>query len=188
MGLSGSPHTFAKGYSAGYVPIAGFISTDELWERSYGSEDTFFLHTNTFMEGSFACACALVSLNELYDNDWLESNERNGNIIRERLDGLKEKYPDLIKEIHSKGLLIAMVFESHEDKVPDEVPGYAKGGYFAGKISDILLNKYHIIGRKAGVKPRIRFLPTYDLSLQDIDYFIEKFDETLDEVRNQIGG
>lgn len=178
--------TFAKGYSAGYVPIAGFIATDELWNQSYGSEDTFFLHTNTFMEGSLACACALVSLNELYNNNWIEENAKKGDIIRKRLEGLKVKYPDLIKEIHAKGLLIAMVFEGHEDMVPEDIPGYAKGGYFTGKISDILLNKHHIIGRKAGVKPRIRFLPTYDITLDDIDYFIEKFDESLAEVRELI--
>lgn len=180
--------TFAKGYSAGYVPIAGFIATDELWDRSYGSEDTFFLHTNTFMEGSFACTAALVSLNELYDNNWIEGNEKKGNLIKKKLELLKNKYPSMISEINAKGLLISMVFQSHEDAVPEDVPAYMKGGYFTGMISDILLKKYYIVGRKAGIKPRIRFLPTYDVTEEDIDYFIDCFDKTLAEVQGIIKG
>lgn len=178
--------TFAKGYSAGCIPVAGFIATDELWDRSYGSDDTFFLHTNTYMEGSFACAAALVSLNELYDNNWLSENARKGEVIKQGLENLKTKYPTMICEVRAMGLWAAVVFEPNEKSVPMEVPDYMKKGYFTGKISDLLLNKYHIIGRKAGIQPRIRFLPTYDITDADIEYFIDCFGKTLDEIQREV--
>lgn len=178
--------TFAKGYSGGYVPVAGFIASDELWDRAYGSEETFFLHTNTFMEGSLACAAALVSLNELYANNWLDDNRRKGLLLKNGLLELQRKYPGIIEEVRGMGLLLAITFKAHVESVPNDVPDYAKRGYFTGRISDILLNKYRIICRKAGVQPRIRFLPTYDICDDDIKYFIECFDETLEQISNEV--
>ena len=178
--------TFAKGYSAGYIPVGGCLVTDELWDAAYGSEDTFFLHTNTYMEGTMACAAALISLEELMKNDWINTNKQKGTMIINKMKGLKEKYPKLIKEIHGKGLLISVLFEENIDKVPQNVKDYLKPAYFTEKIDELLMNKYHIIGRKAGIKARIRFLPTYDISYEDIDYFIESFDKVLESVMNEI--
>jgi len=176
--------TFAKGYSAGYIPVGGCLVTDELWDAAYGSEDTFFLHTNTYMEGTMACVAALISLEELVNNKWLDENKNKGEYILNKLNDLKVKYPNIIKEVHGKGLLISVLFQSNEEKVPKEVEDYLKPGYFTGLIDDILLNKYHIVGRKAGIKPRIRFLPNYSINYEDIEYFINSFEKTVIEIIN----
>ena len=174
--------TFAKGYSAGYVPIAGLLVTDELWDAAYGSEETFFLHTNTYMEGSMACCAALVSLEELVNNKWIEKNAENGEYLIGELNRLKEKYPSVIHSVRGKGLLIAVEFNSDPKNAPDNLPDYLKPGYLTSRIDELLLNKYHIIGRKAGIKPRMRFLPPYSISRNDIDFFISSFDSLLSEV------
>lgn len=178
--------TFAKGYSAGYIPIGGCLVTDELWEAAYGSEDTFFIHTNTYMEGTMACAAALLSLEELMKKNWLSTNEQKGNIIINEIKELKKKYPKIIKEISGKGLIFSILFEENIDKVPENIENNLRQGYFAGKVDDILMNKYNIIARQIGVKPRIRFLPTYDISNEDIDYFINSLDATLEVVTKML--
>ena len=178
--------TFAKGYSAGYIPVGGCLVTDELWELAYGSEDTFFLHTNTYMEGTMACVAALISLEELINNKWLDENKNKGEYLLNKLNDLKIEYPNIIKEVHGKGLLISILFYSNEDKVPQEIEAYLRQGYFTGIIDDILLNKYHIVGRKAGIKPRIRFLPNYSINYEDIEYFIDSFKKTIDEINNML--
>ncbi len=174
--------TFAKGYSGGYIPIGGCLVSDELWEAAYGSEDTFFLHTNTYMEGTMACAAALVSLEQLVENGWLDSNKNKGECIIKGLEKIQQKYPNIIQEVHGKGLLISVVFNSNLDSVPNSVEGYLKPAYFTGIIDDMLLNKYGIVGRKAGIKPRIRFLPNYCISNEDVVYFLDSFEKTVEYV------
>lgn len=178
--------TFAKGFSAGYVPIGGVLVTDELWDAAYGSENTFFLHTNTYMEGSMACGSALISLEQLVSNDWIKNNAIKGSKIIDSLNSLKDKYPHLIKAVRGKGLLIAIEYCANEDKVPASVPDEYKGGYFTGKIDTLLLKKYHVIGRKAGTKPRMRFLPPFCITDNDIEYFIQSLDKVLAEISNEI--
>lgn len=178
--------TFAKGYSAGYVPIGGCLVTDELWNAAYGSEETFFIHTNTYMEGTMACAAALLSLEELVNNNWLSTNEQKGIVVLNKLKELEQKYPKLIKEVSGKGLLFSILFEENTDKIPENVENHLKPGYFAGKVDDILMTQYSIIARQIGVKPRIRFLPTYDISYEDINYFIESLEKTLQCVMKEM--
>lgn len=174
--------TFAKGFSAGYVPISGLLVSDELWEAAYGSEETFFLHTNTYMEGSMACTAALISLEELMRNNYMERNKEIGDYLIGELLRVKSEYPRIIKDVRGKGLLVAVEFNSDPSNAPKEIPDYLKPGYLTGKIDELLLNEYHIIGRKAGIKPRMRFLPPYCITREDIDYFISSLEAIIKEI------
>ncbi len=177
--------TFAKGFSAGYIPIGGLLVTDELWNAAYGSKDTFFLHTNTYMEGTMACAAALISLEQLVDNNWIESNARKGDVILSKLNELKAKHPLMIKEVRGKGLLICVEYCTNDSYVPIEIEKPYRDAYFTGEIDNLLLNKYHVIGRKAGTKPRMRFLPPFCIDENDINCFIESLDNVLSEIEEK---
>lgn len=41
---------FAKGFSGGFVQLAGYLCTDEVWNAAYGQPETCFHHTVTFGE------------------------------------------------------------------------------------------------------------------------------------------
>ncbi|MEL7654778.1 MAG: aminotransferase class III-fold pyridoxal phosphate-dependent enzyme, partial [Bacillota bacterium] len=54
--------TFAKGFSGGYIPIGGYITTEKVWNAAYGEPQTAFQHTATFGDNVLGCAAAIASL------------------------------------------------------------------------------------------------------------------------------
>lgn len=126
----------SKSLSGGAVPIGATLSSAALWDRAYGSIDTFALHTSTFGGGNFASASALATLEVIANEDLAGNAARVGTQLKEALSEAVRGYP-FIREVRGQGLMIAIEFEySYKGGVEafvrefaSRMPGNAAGTY-----------------------------------------------------------
>ncbi|WP_462332407.1 acetylornithine transaminase [Schwartzia sp. (in: firmicutes)] len=94
--------TLAKGLAGG-VPIGAFIASDKV-AKAFAPGD----HGSTFGGNPLACAASNVVLDEISNPDFLKHVQEVGGYFREKLEALAKKYPELVKEVRGKGLILGM--------------------------------------------------------------------------------
>ncbi|QBZ90162.1 aminotransferase class III-fold pyridoxal phosphate-dependent enzyme [Pseudomonas viciae] len=126
----------SKSLSGGAVPIGATLSSAALWDRAYGSIDTFALHTSTFGGGNFASASALATLEVIATEDLAGNAARVGGQLKQALQEAVSPYP-FIREVRGVGLMIAIEFEysfkggveAFVREFASRIPGNAAGTY-----------------------------------------------------------
>lgn len=114
-----------KALGGGVMPMSAFISTPKIWECM---EPNPFIHTSTTGGNPLACSAALAYMDVLLEEDLPKQAKEKGEYIVKKLEELQSKYPDILSEIHGKGLLIGMEF-------PDNEIGYkVAAGLFTRKV------------------------------------------------------
>jgi 4-aminobutyrate aminotransferase len=104
--------TSAKGLGNG-VPIGITVATAEVADKFPG------LTFSTFGGNPVSCAAALAVLKVIEDNDLKKNSAVVGGYFREKLEGLKEKYP-VIGDVRGMGLMQAVeLVKDRETKEPD---------------------------------------------------------------------
>jgi len=104
--------TSAKGLANG-VPIGVTIATPEVADKFPG------LTFSTFGGNPLACAAALAVLKVIEDDDLKKNSAVVGGYFREKLDGLKDKYPR-IGDVRGMGLMQGLeLVKDRETKEPD---------------------------------------------------------------------
>lgn len=92
--------TLAKGLAGG-VPIGAFMASEEV-AAAFSPGD----HGSTFGGNPLACAAALAVLGVIEQENLMANALAMGQYLMAQLEGLKKKYPALIKEVRGKGLLV----------------------------------------------------------------------------------
>ena len=107
----------AKGLSAGYLPLAATLCTDDIEQAFCGELDErkTLYHGHTYTGNALACAAALASL-ELFDqNRLLDHVNANADLIRDRLNALRG-HPHIL-DIRQRGIMVGI-----ELRDPDPQP------------------------------------------------------------------
>ncbi len=65
-----------------------------------------FLHGFTYAGNPLACAAGLAVLEEIEEQELIDNAARMGDVLKDRLTGLMERYP-FIGDVRGKGLLLA---------------------------------------------------------------------------------
>ncbi|EGO63335.1 aspartate aminotransferase family protein [Acetonema longum] len=97
--------TTAKALGGGVMPIGAFTARPAVWDRLIVSP---FLHTSTFGGNPLACAAACATLQVLQDENLSERAARLGDYFTAKLKQLQLEYPNVIKEVRGKGLMIGI--------------------------------------------------------------------------------
>ncbi|MCX7921247.1 MAG: aminotransferase class III-fold pyridoxal phosphate-dependent enzyme [Clostridia bacterium] len=101
--------TVAKSLSGGLIPIGAYITTKEIWEKAYGNQNRYLLHTSTFGGNNFCTSVGLMAL-EVILTESLEKNALEvGQYLRSGLEKLTEKY-NFMKGVRGRGLMIGIEF------------------------------------------------------------------------------
>ena len=94
--------TMAKGIAGGF-PFAAFAMTEEVSaELSIGD------HGGTYCGNPLGCAVSLAVIKYMFENNISENVGKISRLVFETLEVLEKDFPEKIKEIRGKGLLIAM--------------------------------------------------------------------------------
>lgn len=96
---------FGKMLTAGYLPLAATLSTEEIYNAFLGEFDEYkqLFHGHTFTGNPIGCATAIANL-ELYKKEKLIENvRRKSKIIEKRLDEI-EGY-EIVGDVRHKGML-----------------------------------------------------------------------------------
>ena len=98
-----------KALSGGVLPVSAVLADDEIMLTIRPGE-----HGSTFGGNPLACAVAMEALKVVLDENLAENAEKMGIILRNGLQKIAEKNK-LITLVRGKGLLNAIVIDSHED-------------------------------------------------------------------------
>jgi len=101
----------AKGIASG-LPLGAMIARSEISKWTRGT------HGSTFGGNPVACAAALATI-ELIENGLVQNAAEVGGYLKERLAGLKTKYP-VISDVRGLGLMIGVEFAKTDSaRTPD---------------------------------------------------------------------
>jgi adenosylmethionine-8-amino-7-oxononanoate aminotransferase len=104
----------AKGISAGYLPLAATLTTEEIYEGFLGapSESRTFFHGHTYTGNPLACAAALASLDLFEEERTLERLQPKLALL-DRLLAEVEAMPE-VAEVRHRGFMIGVDLGEHD--------------------------------------------------------------------------
>jgi adenosylmethionine-8-amino-7-oxononanoate aminotransferase len=104
----------AKGISAGYLPLAATLTTEEIYEGFLGapSQSRTFFHGHTYTGNPLACAAALASLDVFEEERTLEQLQPKLGLLAELLADV-EAMPE-VSEIRHRGFMIGIDLGEHD--------------------------------------------------------------------------
>jgi acetylornithine/N-succinyldiaminopimelate aminotransferase len=121
---------------------------------------TFGEHGSTFGGNPVSCAAGLASVRQINKPAFLESVIKKGGSLNDRLNGLKQKYPEKIGRISGLGLMIGVeILKGH------------------GSMADLFLDRHILVNMTQGNV--LRLLPPLIISDREIQTFISVFEEIL---------
>lgn len=139
----------------GGLPLGALLVADHL-----ANVLTKGKHGTTFGGNSVSCAAGLVVLREVFERGLMEQVFENGKYLREKLDALKLKYPEKIKEIRGKGYMVGIDLCFNGDPI---VEGMFNRGILTNCTHDTV----------------IRLLPPLIVTKEHIDFYLMNFEEVL---------
>jgi len=153
-----------KALGGGVVPMSAFLSTPKIWSCL---EPNPFMHTTTTGGNPLACAAALAQINVLLSEDLAGQAATKGEYILDKLSGLQQQYPGILKDAHGKGLLIGMEF-------PSDKTGYAVA---SGLFSRGVLTAGTLTNSKT-----IRIEPALNVPMAIIDEMLNRLEDTFKSI------
>ncbi len=155
----------AKGLGGGVMPIGAIVARPPVWEVLINNP---FLHTSTFGGNPLACAAALATLEVLRTEQLAERTARNGQYFLEHLTVLQQSFPDIIREVRGRGLLIGL------ELMEEGLGGFVMAEMFAAGI----LVAYTLNNPKV-----IRIEPPLIIRKQEIDRVLAVLEKALVKIR-----
>ena len=146
--------TLAKGLAGG-VPIGAFMATDKVANAFHAGD-----HGSTFGGNPLACAAACVVLDALIDGNLMENAKEIGAYLQSKFEEYKAKYPNLIKEVRGRGLILGMELTRPGREIANECLDYGA-----------------IINCTAGNV--LRFVPPLNITKAHVDKLISVLDKVL---------
>lgn len=174
----------AKGLSAGYAPLGAMLAPSYMVDAVVKSGG--FMHGHTYSGNPLSSAVGVAVLNELIDRDLMINARKMGELLRARLNELKETSP-VIGDVRGLGLLNAVEIVS--DKATKEVfPGEIQATYRLSQIARDL--GLHIYARRAaGGKFGEWFLasPPLTINEQELDEFMDLLTKAIKIFEKEVG-
>ncbi len=149
--------TIAKSLGGG-IPIGAFIAKDKI-ASSFKPGD----HGTTFGGNPVASAAAIAYMKVLQEENLVGKCQKKGEYFKDKLKGLKEKYPEKIEEVRGLGLMVGMELKEEGQEI---VKKCLKEG--------VLIN--------CAAKKVLRFLPPLIVKKEEIDYLIEVLDKIFSKI------
>lgn len=137
-GLTPDLLTFGKAIGGGLVPLAGCLSTREVFNEDFG-----LLHSSTFAGNTLACRAglAVIDLLERDDRALVRAVAENGAWLKAGLDALRRRHPDLVRDVRGRGYLLGVEFGGDRHAWPSSLFGYAASeGHLAPLVAGYLAN------------------------------------------------
>jgi putrescine aminotransferase len=153
-----------KSIGGGVMPLSAFISTGRIWEVMIPNP---IIHSTTFGGNPLACAAGLAAIQVTLEEDLPGQAATKGEFLLRELECLRQKYPQVLKEAHGKGLLIGMEFPVQEIGWKVASGLFKRGVLVAGTYS------------KAQV---IRIEPALGIPMELLQEMLNRLEDTFKEV------
>jgi acetylornithine aminotransferase/acetylornithine/N-succinyldiaminopimelate aminotransferase len=159
-GIQPDAIAIAKGLGGGF-PIGG-VWINEKWSDVFQPGS----HGTTFGGSPLACSAANAVLDIIDDENLTKKAKEKGYILKQGLEDLKNKYPELITEIRGRGLMLAMVMK---DATAPLIKNLGKLGLL-------------VVGAAGNA---IRFLPPLTVKENEINAALKISASALEKIHNE---
>jgi len=149
--------TIAKSLGGG-IPLGAFIAKDKI-ASSFKPGD----HGTTLGGNPLACAAGIANLKILKEENLVEKCQKKGEYFKDKLKGLKERYPEKIEEIRGLGLMFGMELKEEGQEIVKKCVE-----------ERVLIN---CVAKKV-----LRFLPPLIVEEKNIDYLINILDKIFEKM------
>ena len=181
--------TLSKALGGGLCKIGVTMIHENVYDPEFG-----LVHTSTFAEDDMSSAVGLKVIEMLTrdDNKLMREAISKGEMIINKLENLKDKYPDIIKEVRGRGLMIGIEFTELNNYGP--FFRYAGSQGFIALLMASYILYYHNIRILSPLttmfkgnpdkrrRPVIRIQPSMYVTEQEIDMLINALDEVLNVI------
>src|SRR6267143_4806487 len=153
--------SLGKAISGGVIPCAAFHTTDEIFNSFHPNP---FYHTSTFGANPMATTAAAATIQTLQEENLVARSAEMGDYFRAGLKQLQESFPDIIRDVRGRGLLIGV--EIVDAKVGESL---AQRMFDRNVLIAYTLNKPEVI----------RIEPPFVITRELIDIALHRFEESL---------
>lgn len=157
-----------KALGGGVMPLSCFMSTPKIWKVL---EDNPFLHSSTFGGNPLACAAGIAAINVMLEENLPQQAAEKGEYLMRRLRSLQALYPEILKVVRGKGLLIGLEFA-------DRFVGY--------RVAAGLFKREVLVAGTLLSARTIRIEPALNISYELLDQMLDKLADTLKDVDKQL--
>jgi adenosylmethionine-8-amino-7-oxononanoate aminotransferase len=166
----------AKGISAGYLPLAATVTTDEVYDvfrGPYAAHRTFY-HGHSYTGNALACAAAIASLDVFLNEKVLEGLPDKVQRLRDRLGERIASHPN-VGDLRQCGLMVGI------ELVADR---FTKAGL---PLEDRIGRQVILEARKLGVMIRslgdvVVLMPPLAITGEEIDFLVDVTARSIDAI------
>ncbi|MFE1958743.1 aspartate aminotransferase family protein [Streptomyces sp. NPDC059479] len=162
IGLRGDYYTLAKTLGGGIAKTSVMLVRQARYRKEFE-----IVHSSTFAKDSFSCHIALKVL-ELLEADGGAAYRRaveRGEALRAALTSVREDFPEVVKDVRGKGLMLGMEFHDQSGSSSPILRDAAAGGLFGYVLAGHLLHRHDIrTFPTASALSTLRFEPSLQLS------------------------
>lgn len=177
----------AKSLGGGKAAVGAMIARREVYMKAYGTPKTAMIHAQATFGGiGEACITAIEAINTLYDEGLIENAAVTGDYLLEMLKAIQSKYPNIVKDVRGKGLMVGLEFHDFSQTLPMVLrPIVAMlddklKGSLSGFVGALLLRDYGVLVAFTEYNRNvIRLEPPLICSKEHVDQFVEAFDDLL---------
>lgn len=165
----------AKALGGGMFPLGVCISSPRVWNDDFGK-----LHSSTFANNDITCSVGIAVLEKLFQNQRALINDvaHKGEYLLENISKLAERYPEVIKEVRGKGLMVGVEFQNLDDCGSYDMSFLADQGGFTTLLAGFLLNVYHIrLAPYLNNSMTLRLEPTLTITYEEINIMLEALED-----------
>ena len=102
--------TLSKSLGGGKSSISAYVTTKDVFVKSYGSLAGSLLHSTTYNSLAEECATVIETTNLMNDKKLIKNLSELDMLIKKKLNNLKTKYPNIISEIRGSGCHYGLIF------------------------------------------------------------------------------
>ena len=157
-----------KALGGGVMPLSCFMSTPKIWKVL---EDNPFLHSSTFGGNPLACAAGIAAINVMLEENLPQQAAEKGAYLMKRLRSLQALYPDILKAVRGKGLLIGLEFN-------DRFIGY--------RVAAGLFKRGVLVAGTLLSARTIRIEPALNIPYELLDQMLDKLNDTLKQIEKEL--
>lgn len=177
----------AKSLGGGKAAVGAMIARREVYMKAYGTPKTAMIHAMATFGGiGEACVTSIEATNLLYDEGLIENAEVTGAYLLERLQGLRQKYPRIIKEVRGKGFMVGLEFQDFSQTLPAVLRPLVGmlddklKGSLSGFVGALLLRDYDtLVAFTEYNRNVIRLEPPLICQREHVDAFVSALDSLL---------
>ena len=158
----------AKSLGGGVMPVSAFCSTEEIWQCMMSPNP--FIHTTTTGGGALACSAAIAAINVTLRERLWEQAAAKGAYLIPKLAALAVQYPEIIRQVTGRGLLIGIHFQTPEIGYKVAAGLFRRGVLVAGTLISATT---------------IRIEPPLIITYEQIDAVLDRLADTLIEIHQK---